>query len=94
MKTWLIALIGIVLSIYRRLLPSNKWVRKREQYRLELLRIDNELEKVTLQLVQAKKDNSLMVAAGLDMERERLLSARHDCKREYDYYQRLCDKER
>ena len=94
MKAYLIAIIGIALSIYRWLLPSNKWVRKREQYRLELLRIDNELERVTLQLVQAKKDNSLMVVAGLDMERERLLAARNDCKREYDYFCGLCREER
>ena len=92
MKSWLLVIVGAILTVWRWFVPSEKWVRKREQYRQRLKEIDRELEKVTIQLVQAKCDNHLVLAAGLDMERERLLKARHDCKRQYDYYERLCDK--
>ena len=94
MKTWLLTIIGIILTVYRWFVPSSKWVRKREQYRARLKEIENELDKVTLKIVDAKKRGDLAAGAPLDIRREQLLKARRDCASEYDYYARLADSQR
>ena len=94
MKTLLLAIVGIALTVYRWLLPSSKWVRKREEYRLKLLEIENELDQVTFKIAMAKKRGDIAANAPLDIRRQQLLAKRRTCQREYEYYSRLADKGR
>lgn len=94
MKTLLLAVVGVILTVYRWLLPSSKWVRKREEYRFSLKEIENELDEVTFKIVMAKKRGDIAAGAPLDIRREQLLKARRDCESEFNYYERLADKSR
>ena len=94
MKTLFLAIVGVILTVYRWLLPSSKWVRKREEYRFRLKEIENELDEVTFKIVMAKKRGDIAAGAPLDIRREFLLQERRKCQREYNYYERLADKSR
>lgn len=94
MKNLLLALVGIILTIWRWLAPSSKWARKREEYRLRLKEIENDLDEITFKIVMAKKRGDIAAGASLDIRREQLLRTRRDCQSELNYYTRLAGKSR
>lgn len=94
--TWA-AIVGLVLAVLRFFAPADKmaqWETKREAARKRLKEIDDELINVTAEMVHAKKNGQDAIAAALDMRRQRLLTARGDCQREYDYWIRRCGESR
>lgn len=94
--TWQ-AFISLLLAVLRFFAPADKmakWEAKREAARKQLKEIDDELIEVTVELLLAKKHNQDVVAAGLDMRRERLFKDRSNCQSEYDYWIRRCGESR